>query len=90
MNPPLPRSLKVIRRDLSESCDFPGRRDGEVRIGLRRGSGNGRTFLIERAFRLLGRALAHYLSEPVHGYEPFAITDPAKLAAVLKPAECPQ
>jgi hypothetical protein len=35
----------------------------------------------------LGGALAHYLSQPVRGYEPFAVTDPAKLASVLKPAD---
>ncbi|MBA3562583.1 MAG: lipo-like protein [Gammaproteobacteria bacterium] len=43
--------------------------------------------LTQRALGVLGRALAHYISQPVHGYEPFAITDPAKLAAVLKPAD---
>ena len=35
----------------------------------------------------LGRAIAHYLNQPVRGYEPFSITDPAKLAAVLRPAD---
>jgi hypothetical protein len=35
----------------------------------------------------LGRALAHYLSQPVRGYEPFAVSDPAVLAAVLQPAD---
>jgi len=36
---------------------------------------------------MFGRALAHYLSRPVRGYEPFAISDARLLAAVLKPAD---
>jgi hypothetical protein len=35
----------------------------------------------------VGRALAHYLNQPIKGYEPFAVSDPAKLAAVLEPAD---
>ncbi|MCI0510003.1 MAG: lipo-like protein, partial [Chromohalobacter sp.] len=35
----------------------------------------------------LGRAIARYLDQPVRGYEPFSITDPTKLAAVLRPAD---
>lgn len=34
-----------------------------------------------------GRALAHYLNRPIRGYEPFAISDPAKLAEFLWPAD---
>ena len=36
---------------------------------------------------LLGRTLAHYLNRPVRGYEPFAISDAAALAAVLQPGD---
>jgi hypothetical protein len=36
---------------------------------------------------VLGRALAHYLNQPIRRYEPFAVSDPAKLAAVLRPAD---
>lgn len=43
--------------------------------------------MIERLAASLGRALAHYLNRPIRRYEPFAITDPAKLAAVLQPAD---
>ncbi len=39
------------------------------------------------ALGFLGRTLAHYLNRPVRGYEPFAISDPASLAAVLQPAD---
>lgn len=39
------------------------------------------------ALTFLGRALARYLNRPVRGYEPFAISDPAALAAVLQPAD---
>jgi hypothetical protein len=35
----------------------------------------------------LGRSLARYLSRPVRGYEPFAISDAATLAAVLQPGD---
>lgn len=35
----------------------------------------------------ISRALAHYLNQPIKGYEPFAISDPAKLAEVLQPAD---
>jgi len=35
----------------------------------------------------LGRVIARYLDQPVRGYEPFSITDPARLAAVLHPAD---
>ncbi len=39
------------------------------------------------ALIFLGRKLAHYLNRPVRAYEPFAISDPASLAAVLQPAD---
>ncbi|HCU52855.1 MAG TPA: lipo-like protein, partial [Gammaproteobacteria bacterium] len=35
----------------------------------------------------LGRTLAHYLNQPVRGYEPFAISNPSALAAVLQPGD---
>jgi len=35
----------------------------------------------------LGRALARYLSQPIKGYEPFAISDAPTLAAVLQPGD---
>jgi len=34
-----------------------------------------------------GRTLARYLSQPVRGYEPFAITDAGMLAAALQPGD---
>ena len=38
-------------------------------------------------FSALGRWLARYLNKPVRGYEPFAISDPEKLARVLRPGD---
>jgi len=35
----------------------------------------------------IGRRLARYLSQPVSGYEPFAVSDAAALAAVLQQAD---
>jgi cell wall-associated NlpC family hydrolase len=35
----------------------------------------------------LGRRLAHYLNQPVRGYEPFAISHPAALSAMLQPGD---
>ena len=35
----------------------------------------------------LGHRLAHYLTRPIRGYEPFAISDPEKLAAMLRPGD---
>lgn len=43
--------------------------------------------MTNRVSRAFGRTIAHYLNQPVRGYEPFSITDPAKLAAVLRPAD---
>lgn len=43
--------------------------------------------MINRLSTALGRAIARYLNQPARGYEPFSITDPAKLAAVLRPAD---
>ncbi len=43
--------------------------------------------MIAPCARALGRGLARYLNAPVRGYQPFAITDPARLAAVLQPAD---
>lgn len=41
----------------------------------------------KRLATALGRRLAHYLSRPRRGYEPFAISDPGRLAATLKPGD---
>lgn len=43
--------------------------------------------LMKRAAAVGGRWLAHYLSQPVHGYQPFAVNEPASLAAMLKPGD---
>jgi hypothetical protein len=39
--------------------------------------------MIKRLATALGRRLAHYLNYPARRYEPFAISDPGKLASVL-------
>lgn len=43
--------------------------------------------MIARLAAALGRALARYLGRPIRRYEPFAVSDPAKLAAILRPAD---
>ena len=43
--------------------------------------------MIKKLARAAGRRLAHYLNQPIRRYEPFAISDPAKLAAVLQPGD---
>lgn len=43
--------------------------------------------MIARLATALGRSIAHYLNQPIKGYEPFAIADPAKLVKVLRPAD---
>ena len=43
--------------------------------------------MIKRIATALGRGLAHYLSQPIRRYEPFAISNPRKLATVLQPAD---
>lgn len=43
--------------------------------------------MTSRVGGVLGRAIAHYLNQPVRGYEPFSITDSEKLAAILHPAD---
>jgi hypothetical protein len=43
--------------------------------------------MIKRLASVLGRRLAHYLNYPNRRYEPFAISDPGKLASVLQPAD---
>jgi len=35
----------------------------------------------------LGRALARYLNQPIHGYEPFSVSHPATLATMLQPGD---
>src|ERR1044072_9751966 len=35
----------------------------------------------------VGRVLAHYLENPVHGYEPFTPSDPEALRATLRPGD---
>ena len=43
--------------------------------------------MIARLAAALGRGLARYLSQPIRRYEPFAVSDPVKLAAILQPAD---
>ena len=43
--------------------------------------------MIKRLTDALGRRLAHYLNHPNRRYEPFAISEPGRLAAVLQPAD---
>jgi len=43
--------------------------------------------MFKRSATALGRKLARYLSRPIKSYEPFAISDPGKLAAVLQPGD---
>lgn len=35
----------------------------------------------------IGQGLARYLDQPLRGYEPFAVSDPAKLLAAMQPAD---
>lgn len=37
--------------------------------------------------RAIGRSLAHYLNQPIRRYSPFAVSEPAVLAALLQPAD---
>ena len=43
--------------------------------------------MIKRLAAVMGRRLAHFLNSPIGGYEPFAVSDPEKLAAVLRPGD---
>ncbi len=43
--------------------------------------------MVQSLLNTVGRWLADYLNKPIKGYHPFAITDPAKLAAVLRPCD---
>jgi len=43
--------------------------------------------MIERTCRWLGRRLARYLNQPIRRYEPFAVSDPQRLAAALVPGD---
>jgi hypothetical protein len=43
--------------------------------------------VVEAALAFLGRALARYLSQPNRRYTPLATSDPARLAAALRPAD---
>lgn len=43
--------------------------------------------MIQWIAQRIGRRLAHYLNRPIRGYEPFAVTDPHALAAVLQPGD---
>lgn len=43
--------------------------------------------LIKRVAAAIGRGLAKYLTQPIRRYEPFAISDPRKLAAMLRPGD---
>jgi len=42
--------------------------------------------MMKRIANGLGQRLAHYLNQPIRRYEPFDISDPARVAAVLRPA----
>lgn len=39
------------------------------------------------AFNILGRALAHYLAQPISNYEPLATNDPGQLHRTLRPCD---
>lgn len=43
--------------------------------------------MIGRFATALGRGLARYLSRPIRRYEPFAVSNPVRLASVLQPAD---
>jgi hypothetical protein len=43
--------------------------------------------MMKRFARAFGRRLANYLNQPLRKYESFDISDPARLAAVLRPAD---
>ncbi len=43
--------------------------------------------MIKHLATALGRKLAHYLNHPSRHYETFAISDPEKLATILRPAD---
>ena len=42
---------------------------------------------MNRFIRAAGKTLARYLNQPIRLYEPYAVADPAVLAAVLQPAD---
>ncbi len=43
--------------------------------------------MLKTVISTAGKRLARYLNKPIRGYEPFAISDPAKLAAVMRPGD---
>jgi len=43
--------------------------------------------MMKRIATGLGQRLAHYLNQPIRRYEPFDSSDPARVAAVLRPAD---
>lgn len=43
--------------------------------------------MFKRLAVAVGQRLAHYLTRPIRRYEPFAISDPEKLAAILLPGD---
>jgi cell wall-associated NlpC family hydrolase len=43
--------------------------------------------MMKRIANRLGQGLAHYLNQPISRYEPFDISDPARVASVLRPAD---
>lgn len=43
--------------------------------------------MVSRLASAPGRWLAHYLSQPIRRYQAFAVSDPGKLAGVLRPAD---
>lgn len=42
---------------------------------------------MNRISAFLGRQLARYINQPVKGYEPFAISDPATMGKILEPGD---
>ena len=43
--------------------------------------------MMKRIATGLGQRLAHYLNQPIQRYESFDISDPVRVAAVLRPAD---
>lgn len=43
--------------------------------------------MVEQTCSWLGRRLARYLNKPIRRYEPFALSDPSRLAAALTPGD---
>lgn len=65
------------------SAHSPAAPQRGVAIQWRRGDGQ----MIKRTCTWLGRRLARYLNQPIRRYEPFAVSDPQRLAAALIPGD---